>query len=302
MSDPQPARRPPALVRKVAEGGARLVDHTRALVLVPLLVVVVLAGGYWLARTAGRVGLGSADYQLAPDRIQLCTSSPWVDPQRLTASVIQDASLDRPLSILDPQLTERIALAFAQHPWVAEVARVEKFHPARVEVDLVYRTPVAVVVAGQQRVLVDQVGVPLPATDLPGPPQDALPTILGIDAPRRHVFGSAVGDPQVAGAAQIAAALRSSWSWLGLAAIVPAATTANGGQAFAYELVTRQGTRIGWGRQGGTPQEGEATAEEKSRWLQRYFRVHGTLEGLSHDGQVGEKGRLGSLPRAEPRQ
>ena len=40
-----------------------------------------------------------------------------------------------PLSILDDDLTGRIAAAFALHPWVAKVVRVTKHHPAGVDVE-----------------------------------------------------------------------------------------------------------------------------------------------------------------------
>ena len=70
--------------------------------------------------------------------------------------VFRDASLDRPLSILDDGLVEKIRSAFALNPWVAKVNSVRKYHPARVKVDLVYRRPVCVVEIGTERHPVDR--------------------------------------------------------------------------------------------------------------------------------------------------
>jgi hypothetical protein len=300
MSNRHQHRRRPVLVVRLGKILAMLFDHARALVLIPIMAIVVVAGGYWISRTAWHVALSADEYRLAPQNIQVCTESNWIDVQRLTASVIQEASLDQRLSILDRRLTERLGLAFAAHPWVAEVARVEKFHPARVEIDLIYREPVAVVVNQMQRIPVDRSGVRLPLEDFTRDQLDAFPAILGIHNTRRDWVGNAWGDPRVEGAARIAAVLVSSWDDLDLAGIVPSATPVDGANVFRYELLTRQGTRLNWGRQYLTPHDLEPTAEVKSQRLKRYVEIHGTLDGLSQNWQAGPRASVGAIPRANP--
>jgi len=63
----------------------------------------------------------------------------------LRAEIFRSAALDGPLSIMDEDLAERIAVACALHPWVARVRSVRKYHPARVVVELDYRRPVLMV-------------------------------------------------------------------------------------------------------------------------------------------------------------
>ncbi|NIL98767.1 MAG: hypothetical protein GTO53_12615 [Planctomycetales bacterium] len=301
MSNRQPPHRRPLRVAGLAKILATLIDHARALVLIPILIIVVAAAGYWGWRTAWRTGLTADEYRLTPEDIKVCTASKWIDARRLKASVIQDASLDQPMSILDRRLTARIASAFAAHPWVARVARVEKFHPASVEVDLVYREPVAVVVTQARRIPVDSLGVRLPSEDFTPDQLQAFPAILGIGDTRRDWIGNAWGDPRVAGAAQIAAALVSDWADLDLAGIVPSQMPVDGANVFRYELRTRQGTRVPWGRQYLTPHETEPTAAEKSQRLKRYAEIYGTLDGLSQNWEAERNPSVGAIPHQTPR-
>ena len=86
----------------------------------------------------------------------------------MKADVIADGGL-KELNLLDPQVTVRVAQAFATHSWVKTVRRVRKHHPARIQVDLEYRRPAAMVevdLAGEKGLLpVDETGVLLPPSD-----------------------------------------------------------------------------------------------------------------------------------------
>ena len=148
---------------------------------------------------------------------------PWIHTD-LKAEVLRDASLDGPLSLLDKELTVRVAHAFALHPWVAKVQRVSKRSPAGVQVDLDYRRPVAMVeVPGPALLPVDGEGVLLPTADFS--PQDArqYPRIAEIKTSPLGPVGTRWGDTHVTGGARIAAALLDDWQALKLHQVVPAA-------------------------------------------------------------------------------
>jgi hypothetical protein len=105
------------------------------------------------------------------------------------------------LRLLDDDLPARLAEAFARHPWVAKVERVEIVPPRQVRVRLTYRTPVlAVFVAGQKRA-VDGQGVLLPLTAV----TQGLPVFRGAPAAPAGPAGTPWGDAAVEAAARAAA-------------------------------------------------------------------------------------------------
>lgn len=102
------------------------------------------------------------------------------------------------LRLLDEGLASRLADAFARHPWVERVERVELAPPRLVRVQLRYRRPVlAVPHAGQLRT-VDRHGVLLPAKA----PTEGLPIFPGKASPPKGPAGTAWGDAAVEEAAR----------------------------------------------------------------------------------------------------
>ena len=222
--------------------------------------------------------VSSTDYRLDPASIEINPLPEWIHAD-LKAEVIRDASLDGTLSTLDPELTMRIAQAFRLHPWVAAVDRVSKQFPPAVKVELVYRRPVAMVeVPGPALLPVDAQGVVLPTEDFS--PLDArhYPRIGEIKTSPSGPVGTRWGDTRVAGAALVAAAIAEHWEPLALNHIVASGrqTTAPGvRETDAYELYTKAGTRIDWGRPPGAEISGEALAEKKIAALLEYAATHG---------------------------
>jgi hypothetical protein len=182
---------------------------------------------------------------------------------------------------MDADLAERIASAFSLHPWVAEVRKVTKHFPAKVQVDLVYREPVCMVYGPAGKPLpVDSQGVLLPSRDFSAVEAASYPRLTRIDTVPVGPEGTSWGDSRVTGGAEIAALLRPAWEEMGLDRIEPSPVAQFGqpGETI-YLLYTRGGTRIVWGRAPGTDMPGEVPAVDKVARLKKYIAENGTLEG-----------------------
>lgn len=263
-------------------GAMRLVWARGPLLFTLGVAFCVLAfGTFWVWQAVGKRVLESPQYQLDPRQISINAPPEWITTDDLRNEALRNASLDRSMSIMDEQLTERIALAFAAHPWVARVDRVEKFHPAKVEVRLVYRTPVASVAVGADLWPVDSTGVHLPRENLSHSALLKLPRIGGIEQRPAARSGNIWQDMRVRGAARIAEALADSWQELGLAEIAPYNSTAAQRQPAMFKLVTRGGKQIDWGRQPLDDDPSEPTPTEKVKRLKSWVQQHGSLDGVA---------------------
>src|SRR5262249_34662295 len=148
---------------------------------------------------------------------------PWIhtEVKVFKSNVLRDAGLDGELSLLDKELTVRMAQAFAMHPWVAKVTRVSKQSSSGVMVEIVYRRPVAMVVRpGPGLLPVDAEGVVLPTEDFSPVEAQGYLRIAEITTSPAGQIGSRWGDLHVTGAAQIAAVLLDDWQKLKLYQIV----------------------------------------------------------------------------------
>jgi hypothetical protein len=270
-----------------------------------VLVVAAVGIGWRLGWNRVRDDvLANQDYQISPKDIVITPLPAWIHTNPID-QVIRDASLEGSLSILDEDLTKRLANAFSSHPWVAKVHRVSKQHPARVEVELTYRQPVAMVemvavvrrdgrdeaefqlvlrsdVTGQsvQDVVlpVDAEGWVLPTESFGDSDSEAARAaeankyirIRGIASlPLSPTAGENWGDTYVTGAAQIAKVIGERWKRLGLRCIVaPQRGVAREFDIYTYELLSMKGTRIIWGRSPGSEIRGELAASAKVKWLE----------------------------------
>jgi hypothetical protein len=255
-----------------------------------VLLAVVFGGGWSLVWRSVRADvLSSAAYRLTPDSVEITPVPEWIHKQEkdICREVFRDASLDPPLSILDDGLVEKVRSALALNPWVAKVRSVRKYHPAQVKVDLVYRQPVCVVQIGTERHPVDVDGILLPSEDLSVTEAALYPRLVGIEMRPGTPLGSRWNDPRVAGAAEIAHAFGPAWVTLALETIVPVPQSgADRSGNCTYELLTRGGTRVSWGRAPSSAYPGEPSPSEKVGKLQEYFKSHGTLEGTQGPQQL----------------
>jgi len=274
---PKPAPRPGML-----RGAMRLVWARGPLLFTLGVGLALLAvGTFWAWRMVGPRVLDSAAYQLSPEQITFNAPPQWIQADDFRREVVRNASLDRSLSIVDDQLVERIALAFAAHPWVAKVERVEKFHPARVKVQLAYRAPAAAVADGSDLWPIDAGGVLLPKENISHAELTKFPRISGIDERPAMRPGNVWQDMRVRGGAIIAQALLDSWQDLGLAEIAPYGATAAQRHPATFKLITRGGKQIDWGSQPLTNDPSEPSPQEKVKRLKSWVQQHGSLDGVA---------------------
>ena len=240
---------------------------------------VATAGGYAVWRQVGSLVLSHADYRIDSDEIKITPLPRWIRTD-LKKEVLETGGLEGPLSLLESDLNERIAAAFSLHPWVAEVVRVEKSHPARVEVTLRYRKPVCMVEVPGGLYAVDSDGVTLPSDDFSPIEASRYPRLSGIRTVPLGPVGTSWGDARVEGGVRVAAALQDRWDDLRLARIVPSATPANAATINqpTFEIFTRGGSRILWGTAADISESDDSGITRKLARLDAYLSEHGTLD------------------------
>jgi len=246
-------------------------------VLLAAAAVAVLSGAWYVVwRQVRHNVLSSNSYLLTTEDVRITPLPNWIHSD-IRREVLNSASLDGPLSIMDDDLAQRVANAFSLHPWIAKVVRVTKAHPARVEVELIYRRPVCMVEVPNGLFPVDEHGVLLPVDDFSPVEASRYPRLVGIDTVPLGTTGESWGDGRVLGAAEIAAALGSAWQELKLRQMVASPTGI--AEEHIYTLITRGGTRVRWGLPPGSKAPGKLPAAEKLARLLKYLEKNGTLEG-----------------------
>ncbi len=125
-----------------------------------------------------------AEYRLPTSEINIRRIPHWV-PHDLLDQVIETGGLPQEVSMLDANLTHDVAAAFALHPWVEEVVSVRKTHPARIDVELEFRKPVAMVQVANGMYAVDAHGTLLPPTDFSVADTKKFPVIQNVKSTPR---------------------------------------------------------------------------------------------------------------------
>jgi hypothetical protein len=270
----------------------------RAKVLVVLAVVMLLGwGAQAIWQFAAPVVASRARYLLPAKSITITPPPEWIVAD-IRGQVIHSAGLDGRLSILDSQFVETIKHAFALHPWVQSVDRVEKSFPPAVHVEVTYRRPLAVIETARGDLLpVDAAGSHLPAEDVLLIRRKSLPRITGIVG--QPLEGQRWEDPRVPGAVEIINHLTDGWESLHLETITPRArpVTRDERQFFVYDIVTRGGTRIIWGASPSAGAPGEAPFGVKLDRLKNCVKQYGPLDRVEAPGTVDVRGELHVEPR-----
>jgi hypothetical protein len=254
--------------------------------LVGIVLIVVTAGALLGWQRWGRTVVTRPIYRIAVENIRVTPPPAWIRGD-VRAEVFRDGALND-LTIFDKDVTIRVYQAFELHPWVAKVKRVSKQPPARLEVDLEYRRPVAwvevprgVLPGSEGGVIpVDRDAVVLPSRDFS--PDDVAEylrlSIAGISP--CGLAGDPWGDPRVAGAARIAELLGDSWRQWNLFRIRLDGDTdsARHSRPPVYEIETLSQRRIIWGHapQVDAPHEPGAAIK-----LSRLAKLAGSSGGFS---------------------
>jgi hypothetical protein len=245
------------------------------------------------------------DYYLGAAQVDLTPLPPWIR-SNVKAEVLRDASLDRPLSILDDGLVRRIYEAFPLHPWIARVERVSKRYPARVIVEVAYRRPICMVEVHIDKLArgvhpVDVESVLLPTADFSSVDAARFPLLRGIDT-QPGPAGAPWGDQRVLDGCRLAAALAEVWMELQLASLAPLPRAEDAwNEPFRYELLTRSQTRIVWGLPPSDSPADKALVEAKIERLRQSLQSPGGRADESSSDSPPPFGqtRLGALTARE---
>lgn len=256
---------------------------------------------------------GRPEYLVRVEQIVITPPPRWIPPN-LTSQVFERAGLQERQSLQDPLLSEKIAAAFHTHPWIETVVSVRKSFPPRVQVDVVYREPVAMVRGVDGFYPVDRHGVLLPARDFTQTDVEQYPVIERVASVPMGTLGEPWGDPAVTGAAELAATLSRNrpeggnwWKELDLAAIlVPRRVAlADDADELQYQLRTSGGSEIFWGRRPGSRHPGELPLAQKIQRLQDFRRDYGGFDDPHGPYQIDirpwqgiQRGILAQEPRS----
>ncbi|MEX2114482.1 MAG: hypothetical protein WD845_14910 [Pirellulales bacterium] len=277
-----------------------LLGHSARWMAIAGVIAVVTSGvAYGVWRQVRTHVLASSQYNVDPQQIIVTPAPSWIR-SNVKEEVLREASISGPLSLLEAQLTPRVAGAFAAHPWIAGVERVSKRFPAGLEVEVTYRRPVAMVEVPDGALPVDVAGVVLPTTDFQPGEADKYPRVGGVQTAPAGLCGSEWGDAAVVGGAQIAAVLANDWQALDLFRIMPSGRKpgGRGGVEYTFALFTRGGTRIDWGLAPGTTVNTEPPATDKVHQLRQYAATNGSLDGETPQQiRFADGGKLEVTPR-----
>jgi hypothetical protein len=270
----------------------RLVSPLRPLLTQPgrrvmvggFLVLVLLGGTYFGWQRWGGQIADQPQYAVLPENIEITPPPPWIRSD-VKMEVLRDGGLTN-LSLLDRELTIKVARAFGMHNWVQDVLCVSKHHPARVEVQLEYRQPVAMVEVPNGLLPVDAHGILLPPGDFSAEQaRDYLRISIPGAMPAGPV-GTAWGAPRIHDASRIAGVLQEHWKKLGLYRIATVPTDSPTDEP-RYMLATRQGVQVIWGK---APRVNDMTDAKKAllkvAHLMAYVEANGPLDGINQDAEI----------------
>jgi len=283
--------------------------------LTPILAVgLFLFGLLTLGKAALDQVRGRERYTIAFADID-CPPPPGQERTDFLGEVQYLGGLPARLHVLDPDLKQGLAGAFARHPWVDKVERVE-LGSQKVQVQLVYRTPVLAVIDWEQSpqgpwamvearssrtlgarnamlpaLAVDGQGNLLPAAALS---VKGLPILYSKVAPPGGAAGTPWKDATVTAAARIASLLQPYQDRLHLEDF-----ELEGGN---FVLSTPPGVKVLWGSAPGAEGAGEAKAEQKVQRLLEYHETHGRLgspdEPCEHDVRPSSQADHRALSRS----
>jgi hypothetical protein len=282
MTDVRLKRRKSHVPRPAVRRLMRFAYRRRAALAAMIIIAICLYLGVRIWEHVADDVSVRADYRLEPHQIQISPLPSWIHSD-IKAEALRDGSLDGPQSILDEQLAVRLKTAFALHPWVSRVVRVAKHYPAGVTIELAYRRPAAMVEVRQGLFPIDEQAVLLPSGDFSTAEARTYPRIAGIDSQPLGPPGTPWGDTAVVEAVAIVKSLGEIWNDLAIERVQRVVLNSGhfAAQEYRFELVTRGGASIPWGRAPGHEESQEASASEKVMRLKEYIRRNHNIDNLA---------------------
>jgi hypothetical protein len=269
---------------------------------IPVVALLALWAGLRLAwQQWGNKAASGEDYVVRAADLFITPQPAWIHSD-VKAEVVRAGGLDG-LSLRDPNLVEQVQRAFSLSGWVARVVKVQKRYPARIDVALEYRRPVAMVEVtwrGQPSLyFVDEQSVLLPKEDEGKTPQERqreYQDYVRIQAGDVSAAGRIAGQPwgrnKIAGAARLAALGRERWQEMGVYRIV---VSDDLNAQPLYELETKSALRVLWGHAPGAEGSDEPDADAKWKWLLQFVAKNGPLDKSAAERRID----LRSAPVAE---
>lgn len=260
----------------------------RALMFHPATLFVVVTAGL----IAGAIGLWEAQkhdrlevFQLTQEKIRLTPQPQWATDD--LRDLVTEASPNTTPSILDTQLVARTASVMRNVGFVEQVRSVKK-SKSGLDIDLIYRQPVALVELSSVTIPawtksknhatkllpVDRHGVLMPLELNDGV---SLPKIM-IPYPAAYSNLQSWGrwpDERVSDAAAICALFKSTAQTMGLALVVQDPTRHKGSQV-PFDLRFDSGVIIIWGNAPGKELISEADAETKLHVIDEIVSQYGS--------------------------
>ena len=244
-----------------------------------VLLLFVVAGITFLCwhRVRDRV-IRTDEYRFSAASVHVTETPPWV-PETIVNDVISAFTIGRTPqdTLIDWELLRELATAFRSYHWVESVDRVRASFPAKVTLDLTYRTPICMVLLPnmQDGYAVDRHGVYLPSDYFAGNPTvaDHYIKVLGVKSTPTGNLGDKWDDVVVEQAAALADHLSHDNSVLNIASIRVETTGTNRyNTKHLFHLTTLRDTEILWGEM---PLAENDTRKER---LMQLARQHGSLD------------------------
>jgi len=266
----------------------------RRMAVVPLILSLFGLGTWMMWQRYEQEVIADATYQITPQRIEYTPPPKWIE-RDILEEVFKLGSLDT-AGILDEGVTVQVAGAFELHPWVKAVERVRIGYPAKLDIALSYREPVAMVLLPPDPRLEQAQMLPIDANAVQLPYEDFNEDFANENFPRIDVgntyptgpVGSSWGDDVVTKAAKIAEILHSDWDNLKhhLHTVVRSSQSTSTTEKPDFDIRGapladgRPGLVVHWGRAPGDEQAIEPTAKAKLKKLQQWvndIKITGSL-------------------------
>ena len=216
-------------------------------------------------------------YLVEGGEVRISRPHKWVN-RDFFRQAIERGGLRNPLSVANPMLVTMLRAGLEGDPWIESVEQISVSLQDGVEVMVTYREPALMVQTIDGLFPVDVNGVVLPADDFSKEDRSSFPLLRVFAAERPTAVGKRWRDDRVLAAAQLARVLSpknadaSLWDRCELVEIRPSDSDET-----TFEITSREGSRVIWGRVDQAGQTVEPSDEQKLGKLERILASRGSL-------------------------